>query len=124
MRAIDEWIGKTPDSRVPPRVRRRVFDAYGGRCYLTGRAILPGDIWELEHIKSLRNGGENRESNLAPALVEPHKLKTKRERHDGAKADRVRKKHLGLHVSKYPPLAGTKRSGFKHKLGERGRAAW
>ena len=101
-RSVEEWLGKTPDSKPPPRVALRVFDRHHGRCYLTGRKIMPGDKWEVEHIKSLRNGGENRESNMAPALVDPHKIKTAIERDEGAKSDRIRKKHLGLHKSKHP----------------------
>ncbi len=101
-RSVEEWIGKSPDSKPPPTVRLRVFDRYGGKCYLTGRRIMPGDKWDLEHIKSLRNGGQNRESNLAPALVEPHREKTAAEQTDGEKADRIRQKHLGIYKSKHP----------------------
>ena len=52
--------------------------------------------WELEHILALCNGGEHRESNMAPALVAPHTDKTRADRRLKAKNDRVRKKHLGL----------------------------
>lgn len=105
-RSVEEWIGKSPDSKPPPSVALRVFDRWDGRCHITGRVIKPGDKWEIEHIKSLRNGGQNRESNLAPALVAPHKEKTAEERDMGAKADRIRKKHLGLHKSKNPMNRG------------------
>lgn len=101
-RSVEEWVGKTPDSKAPPHVKLRVFDRYQGRDYITGRKIMPGDPWDLEHVKSLRNGGQNRESNLAPALVATHKEKTAVERDEGAKADRIRKKHLGLHRSRSP----------------------
>lgn len=94
-RSLPEWIGKTPDTPAPPRVRLRVFEAYGGRCYLSGRKIVPGDKWELEHKLALSLGGENREANLAPALKDAHKAKTASDVKAKAKADRVRKKHLG-----------------------------
>lgn len=124
-RSVPEWKGKTPDTAVPPRVRRRVFDAYGGRCYLSGLGINPGDIWHLEHIRSLRDGGLNIESNLAPALVEHHKEKTKRERKLGAKADRIRNKHINGRKAKTRPMIGSRASDWKHKLnGKRGRDAW
>lgn len=96
MRSVEEWRGKTDDTPAPPRVRLRVFDHYDGRCYLTGRKIYPGDVWHLEHIVALANGGKNIESNLAPALVEPHKEKTREDRKLQAKSDRIRKKHLGI----------------------------
>jgi 5-methylcytosine-specific restriction protein A len=95
-REVPEWIGKTPDTPAPPRVRLRVFERYDGICYLSGRKIMPGDKWQLEHPQALINGGENRESNLAPALVEPHKVKTAEDVKQKAKNDRVRKKHLGI----------------------------
>jgi 5-methylcytosine-specific restriction endonuclease McrA len=75
-RALPEWCGKTPDTPVPPRVRLRVFEAYGGKCYLSGRKIMAGDKWEVEHIIAIINGGENREKNLAPALKDAHREKT------------------------------------------------
>jgi 5-methylcytosine-specific restriction protein A len=96
MRTVEEWVGKTDDTPVPPRVRLRIFERYEGKCYLSGRKIMPGDTWELEHIKALCNGGAHREFNMAPALAAPHKIKTKADRREKQKVDRVRKKHLGM----------------------------
>jgi len=95
-RTVDEWIGRTPDTPAPPRVRLRVFEKHKGVCYLSGRKIMTGDKWQLEHPLALINGGENRESNMAPALVEPHKVKTAEDVAQKAKNDRVRKRHLGI----------------------------
>lgn len=108
-RKVPEWIGKTPDSQPPTSVKLRVFARYQGRCYLSGRKIQPGDVWELEHIRSLRSAlpGEphlNRESNLAPALVAPHKEKSSQEQTDGAKADRIHAKHYGYAPKSKNPL--------------------
>ena len=75
-RAVAEWIGKTDDSKVPPHVRARIFKNRGGRCHLAGRVIRAGEPWDLDHIIALVNGGENRESNLAPALKDKHREKT------------------------------------------------
>lgn len=97
MRSVKEWRGSSDDAKVPPRVRARVFERYGGVCYLSGRKIMPGDKWELEHIKALCNGGEHRESNLAPALADAHKPKTSADRKQKAKRDRLYKKHIGIH---------------------------
>lgn len=38
-RALPEWIGKTPDTAIPARVRVRVFERFGGICQETGRKI-------------------------------------------------------------------------------------
>ena len=95
-RSVPEWRGKTPDTPAPPRVRLRIFEAHDGRCHLSGRKIMPGDEWDLEHKQALANGGENRESNLAPALRTEHRVKTAEDVAQKAKDDRVKKKHLGI----------------------------
>lgn len=95
-RTPPEWIGKTDNTKVPPRVRLRVFEAAGGICHLSGRKIQTGEAWELEHKKALILGGEHRESNLAPALVAPHKEKTKAEMKVKSKIARTRKKDIGI----------------------------
>jgi 5-methylcytosine-specific restriction endonuclease McrA len=117
MRAVPEWIGKHDDQAVPPRVRLRVFERYEGRCYLSGRKIMPGDAWDLEHIKSLSLGGEHRESNFAPALKAPHKVKSAQERSLQAKSDRIRKRHLGIKPRKGRPMPGARGSGIRKPMG-------
>lgn len=96
MRDVPEWIGKTDDSKPPPRVRLRVFERYDGICYLSKRKIMAGEAWELEHILAISLGGENREGNMAPALVKPHKVKTAADMKQKSKNYRVRAKHAGL----------------------------
>jgi len=99
-RAVKEWIGKNPDSKPPPTVRLRILRRGGSKCYLTGILIADGQTFDLEHIKPLEEGGENRESNLATVLRLPHELKTAAERKRQAKADRMAKKAHGLVESK------------------------
>lgn len=114
MRTVDEWIGKTDDTPIPARVRLRVFNSNGGVCYLSGRKIRPGEKWEMEHKLALSLGGQHRESNLAPALVAPHKIKTAKDRATKAKDDRVRKRHLGLR--KPSKFACSRDSKWKKKI--------
>ncbi len=96
-RSVPEWIGSSPDAKVPPRVRARIFLAHDGRCHRTGRKIAPGELWELEHVKALCNGGEHRESNMAPILAgKPHREKTAADVAEKSKVARIRAKHLGL----------------------------
>ena len=113
-RAVDEWIGKTDDAAIPPRVRLRIFEAHGGICHLTGRKIRPGDDWDCDHIIALCNGGEHRETNLAPAIREDHRAKTAEDVAQRAKDDRVRKKHLGIWKPK-TVVPGSKASRWKKK---------
>lgn len=110
-RSVPEWIGKTDDSRVPPHVRLRIFDRAKGRCHISGRKIMAGEKWELEHVKALILGGEHRESNLAPALVAPHKAKTALEMGVKAKTDRIRLKHIGAYPKSQHRLQG---GGFQN----------
>jgi hypothetical protein len=56
---------------------------------------MAGEAWECDHVIALKNGGENRESNLAPALVAPHKKKTKADVKEKSIIARVRGKHIG-----------------------------
>lgn len=111
-RSVSEWIGKSPDSKVPGSVRARVFLTAGGKCHISGRTIRPGEAWELEHIKPLSMGGEHREANLAPALAAPHREKTAAEAGDRAKADRMRAKHLGIYPKSKHRLQG---KGFERR---------
>jgi len=96
MRQTEEWIATNDDQAIPARVKVRIFEKYEGTCYLSDIKIRPGDKWECEHIIALSNGGEHRESNLAPALADPHKEKTKSDMKIKAKIARVRKRHLGI----------------------------
>ena len=36
-RSVPEWIGKTPDQKVPDRVKVRIFDREGGVCHISCR---------------------------------------------------------------------------------------
>jgi 5-methylcytosine-specific restriction enzyme A len=94
-RSTEEWIGKSDDAKVPPRVRVRIFEREGGICHLTGRKIDPvRDEWDLDHKLALILGGQHRESNLFPALREHHRKKTAVEMGVKSKIARVKKKHL------------------------------
>lgn len=114
-RSVAEWVGATPDAAIPPRVRLRVFEANGGTCALTGRKIRPGDEWDCDHIRALANGGEHRETNLQPVLRAAHREKTKADVALKAKADRVRKKHLGIKTAK-AKLPGSKGTGWRRPI--------
>jgi len=96
MRAVKEWAGASPDAMPPPRVRLRIFERENGICHISGRKIGAGDKWHLDHIVAICNGGLNVESNMAPALVEPHKIKTAQDVAQKSKDYRVRAKHNGI----------------------------
>lgn len=75
-RRVPEWIGKTPDTKVPDRVRVRVFEFYDGVCQLCGAPILLPKDYVADHRYPLISGGANRETNLQPVHFWCHKAKT------------------------------------------------
>lgn len=114
-RKIPEWIGATPDTAVPKRVRLRVFERHGGICHISGRKITAADTWDLDHIVPLADGGEHRERNLAPAITQEHRKKTAQEAKQRAKDRRVKQKHLGIYKSR-SSLPGGRKSRLKRKI--------
>lgn len=96
-RALPEWIGKTPDSAVPPRVKLRIFLRFDGKCQCgCGRKIVTGELWELEHATALINGGAHRESNMRPFLFGHQKDKTRADVAEKSVTYRKRRAHHGI----------------------------
>ncbi|APX88682.1 hypothetical protein BV394_02160 [Brevirhabdus pacifica] len=97
-RAVSEWIGKTDDTAIPPRVKVRVIEAQGGLC-ACGCGVklgMAGERIDFDHRVALINGGENRESNIQALRHPCHVPKTREDVRIKAKTARVRKKALGL----------------------------
>jgi 5-methylcytosine-specific restriction enzyme A len=117
MRELPEWIGATPDSKVPPRVRVRVFQRYGGRCQCgCNRAIRPGEAWDCEDTIALINGGERREGNLKPWLSEHHPKKTAQDVAEKSRVYRKRAKHIGVELRRGPKIQSR---GFEKRQPQR-----
>jgi len=117
-RDVKEWVGKDANAKVPPHVRLRILRRYNHTCYLSGIKIADGQAFDLEDIEPVEEGGQRRESNLAPALRLPHEVKTAVERKRQAKADRAAKKAHGLHDRKSPPMQsrGFETTGKKPRI--------
>lgn len=115
-RAVPEWRGKTDDAAIPPRVRLRVFEAHGGKCHLSGRRIQAGEPWDCDHIVALVNGGEHRETNLAPALRDKHRAKTADDVREKSIVRRKQMKSLGIAPKKGRPMPGSKASGLRRRM--------
>lgn len=111
-RTVPEWIGKTPDSKPTAKVIDRLFLRQGGKCALTGRKMRPGDARHADHIKPLKDGGENREGNLQLVLADAHRIKTVAENSARAKERRLRLKHQGMWPKSKHPL---KSRGFQKR---------
>jgi len=115
-RSVDEWVGSSPDAKIPDRVRLRVFERHGGICHLSGRKIRAGEAWDCDHVIALCNGGTHSESNLAPALRDKHREKTAQDVKERAKVDRIRKRAIGLAKPKGRPMPGSKASGLRKRM--------
>lgn len=115
-RSTEEWIGKDDDTIPPPRVRLRVFDTAGGRCYLCGRKISAGEYWQCDHVIALANGGRNAERNLRPACRNCCYRKTAADIAEKSAVAEKRKKHL---LPKDPHPSFRKPPGYKYQWGRR-----
>lgn len=116
-RSIPEWIGKTSDSAVPPRVRDRIFRKYDGRCQCgCNREIRPGEAWECEDTIALINGGERRETNLKPWIKGHQAAKTAADVAEKSRVYHKRAAHRGIKPRKGRPMPGSKASGFKKRM--------
>lgn len=107
-RQVNEWIGKSDDTRAPPRVRQRIYDRDSGVCHLCKLQIKTGETWQADHVVALINGGKNAESNLAPAHSHCHLGKTALDVKEKAKVAKVRAKHTGV----TRPKGSVKSAGF------------
>lgn len=81
-----------PRKSFSAKDRARIFAAADGICGISKRKIQAGEAWEVEHRIALALGGTNDDENLYPALVEPHKGKTRLDVKAIAKCRRIEKK--------------------------------
>lgn len=80
---------------LTPLRKLKLFEGAQGKCHLCDLKIQVGERWEVEHVIPLAMGGADDESNMRPAHVDCHKEKTRDDRRNLAKVDRLRAKHLG-----------------------------
>lgn len=113
-RAIPEWVGATPDAKIPDRVIIRISLRQEGKCAITGVKLRAGHF-HADHIKPLKKGGRHRESNLQLITDEAHALKTAEEAGEQAKVNRIIAKRLGLKKPRNP-LPGSRLSSWRKRL--------
>ena len=111
-RSVETWVGATPDTPAPLRVRVRVFEAKKGRCHRCGRKIGAGDHWTLEHLIALINGGRNAEDNLDLTCDWCLPVKNAADMEIKSKSARIRAKHIGAHQ----PKRKIQSAGFRRPL--------
>jgi hypothetical protein len=99
-----EWLGKTPESMPPPRIRDRILRGFGGKCARSGLPITGTFI--CDHVIPLADGGLNCERNLQPLLDDENKRKTREEAKARARADRARRARNGTKTAPTTKLKG------------------
>jgi 5-methylcytosine-specific restriction protein A len=87
---------------ITTALRLRVWAAHEGKCHICGLRIHAerGEKWDVEHVKPLWLGGEDAESNMAPAHKDCHAPKTAGEATTRAKVKRIEARHLGANRPK------------------------
>lgn len=115
-RSVPEWIGKSDDTPVPPRVRLRNFLKFEGICQIC-KLKIEGKVWITDHKDALILGGENRESNLQPIHETcDRKVKTPADVAEKSDAYRRKLKAVGIKRSGHRPIIGSRASGWKKKM--------
>lgn len=114
-RAVEEWIGKTDDTAIPPRVKDRILKTQDGCCKGCGREFTAITRPAFDHIRALINGGENREGNLQALCDLCHQPKTAEDVAEKARVARKKGKHFGFTKTKRL-IPGSKGSGMRKRL--------
>ena len=109
-RVVPEWVGKTPDSAIPPRVKLRIIDRQSGKCMECYRLFDAKLKPEFDHRPALINGGENREGMIEAVCIQCHARRTTSDVKEKAKISRLKTSFLSLKKTKKPP------SKYKRKL--------
>lgn len=112
-REVPEWIGATPDTAIPPRVKLRVWHCFGGVCQICFTKIPSGP--EYDHRVAIANGGTNAESNLVPVHPRCHKQKTATDVAEKSATYKTQLHHFGIKKPRRP-MPGSRASGLKKKM--------
>lgn len=115
-REVPEWIGVTDDTPIPPKVQLRVFRRYKGICQCGCGIKIRGKSWDIDHRIALINGGQNRETNLVPMLVEHHRKKTCADVAQKKRNYRRQLAHAGIKPRRSRPIPGSKGSGIRRRM--------
>jgi 5-methylcytosine-specific restriction endonuclease McrA len=95
VRGVPAWVGATDDTKIPDRVKQRVFDDHDGCCHACGIHI-GGKKWEVDHVIALITGGRHAEPNLAPICIPCHREKTRGDVGIKSKIAAVKARHDGV----------------------------
>lgn len=95
-RHVKEWLAKTDDAAIPPRVKDRIFKRCGEQCQNCSKPLNGRNKPEFDHITALVNGGNHRETNLQALCAPCHGAKSKIDVAEKSKVHESRVRNLGL----------------------------
>ena len=101
-RSVKEWIAKSDDAPVPPRVKDRTLQAQNACCAGCGLPFNEKRKPEFDHRIAIILGGENRETNIQALCGDCHDPKTKADTGAKSKLADIRKKRFQLKGPKRP----------------------
>lgn len=108
----------TPRGRLTDQEKAKLYEERGRQCWRCTKLIRPGEVWTVEHLIALENGGTNEWSNLDICCAN---CKPVKDRDDHAKAAKSR------HVRTYhtvPNSERDKRRGFRGWRKMNGEPVW
>lgn len=100
-RELKEWIGKTDDSAIPPRVKDRIYERCAKRCQECNCPLDAVVKPQFDHIVALINGGPHAEFNLQTLCKPCHGLKTAADVGEKSKVYQRRASNLGFAAPKH-----------------------
>ena len=90
-------VGTTRRKPMGQMRRLRIWEAHKGICVLCGLKIDGvREEWIVEHVRALVLGGDDTDENCGPAHEDCRRVKDKVDVSSGAKAKRMKAKHLGI----------------------------
>lgn len=117
MTSDNPWT-PTPRKTLSDQDRARLFVERGGYCWRCTRRLRAGDIWYVEHLLALENGGTNDWTNLDITCEHCFPGKNAEDHAKAAKSRHVRTYHV------VPSSERDKRRGFKGWRRMNGEIRW
>jgi len=94
---MSQDVGTTKRKAMSPTRRLRIWEAHGGQCCICqGKIDGVRERWIVEHVRPLALGGEDADTNCAPAHEACASSKTKADIAQISKAKRQKQKHIGI----------------------------